>query len=128
MDAKVICYDESRPAGSEFSKDKPLPLFRSYFEFNKAIRSGATITFVAEGPQADLAMSVVRELLEKPTNPVEAFLEMVAGGPVRFPQADAKKTVDYTKTLNESPDNAIDERLRAWEWSELADERKAKRE
>lgn len=83
----MVCYDEGRTSG-KFSKESPLPLLNSFYEFNEAIRSGRVITFAADGPDAARAIDVIKDLLAAPTNRAEALLEWVAGGPVRVPGAD----------------------------------------
>jgi hypothetical protein len=115
MNAKIVCYDETRPAGGEFSKDKPLALLNSFHYFQRARRNGSAITFVAAGAEAERAMEVVKELLEKPVNPAEALLEMVAGKPVSFP------------VPNKSLDEAVGDHLRAWGLLEAHDQMKADR-
>lgn len=116
MNAKIVCYDERRPAGSEFSKDKPLALLNSFHYFQRARRSGSTITFVAAGAEAERAMEVVKELLGKPVNRAEALLEWVAGRPVSFP------------VPNKSLDEAVGDQLRAWGLHGIADERERERQ
>lgn len=116
MDSRVVCYDESRPDGMRFSRTLPLSLLHSFYEFNKARQNGSVITFITEGLDAERAMDVVKEMLEKPTNPAEALLEMVTGKPVSFP------------VPNKSFDEAVGDQLRAWGLHGIADERERERQ
>lgn len=71
LDAKVTVYNETRPW--LYGRDGSIPLREGFFHYNHARRRGDRLRFVAEGPDAVMAMEAIKDLLANPVERVEAF-------------------------------------------------------